>query len=154
MKALVEPDGHVADVRETEFPVHPSLQWITIPDGQDVQPGWQFRDGEFHFVRREHGSGGRGGSAYGGDINIGGGGGDGLSGGRGGNAQGLGLNVGGSGGYGHENGGDGGNAVGGSANIGGHGGSSAQPEMEIANSPKPTLHQYLNGSKPGSPQAP
>ena len=33
MKALIEPSGRIAEIREDTFPVHESLTWIDCPEG-------------------------------------------------------------------------------------------------------------------------
>lgn len=44
MRALIH-NSTVAQVSETDFPVHPSMQWIDCP--LEVQPGWPYVDGHF-----------------------------------------------------------------------------------------------------------
>ena len=45
MKALIEPNGRVAQFHETGFPVHESLQWVDVPDG--VTHEWRYENGQF-----------------------------------------------------------------------------------------------------------
>jgi hypothetical protein len=68
IKALIEPDGHVAQVSAESFPVHPDLRWIDVPDGTTVHGGWTFDGKKFHPPHP--GIPARGGRGYGGDINI------------------------------------------------------------------------------------
>jgi hypothetical protein len=44
MKALVH-ENRVVQVEENEFPVHPSMQWITCPD--EVVAGYTYENGVF-----------------------------------------------------------------------------------------------------------
>lgn len=111
MRALIEPNGRVADVHETGFPVHPALRWVDVPAGVPVERGWRHDNGAFHPAPPQAGTGGDGGSAYGGDLNIGGeGGSGGWRGGRGGNASEGRVNIGGQGGASPKFGGAGGSA--------------------------------------------
>jgi hypothetical protein len=89
MKALIEPDGHVVEVRDEMFPVHRKYKWIDIPEGIKVTSGWFYTNGAFTPPRpgaagrgaipdyladpslfSPQQGGGIGGSASGGDINI------------------------------------------------------------------------------------
>ncbi len=100
MKALVLR-GEVVDMSENSFEVHKELTWVEAPEY--VHIGWLY-DGE-NFLPpppQAPGTGGKGGSAVGGDINIGGRGGDGVIGGQGGNAiSDDGINIAGDGGRGY-----------------------------------------------------
>jgi len=98
VKALILRNK-VVQVAAAEFPVHPELSWVDVPANIPVQPGWIYTGS--NFVEPPPialGTGGAGGSGIGGDVNIGGRGGDGFIGGAGGDGIGDGVNIGGRGG--------------------------------------------------------
>jgi hypothetical protein len=68
MRALVEPDGHVAEVSDHGFPVHEALRWIEVPPDKGVTAGWTYDGTDFYPpVRSAPARDGRG---YGGDVNL------------------------------------------------------------------------------------
>ncbi|HAT1744794.1 TPA: hypothetical protein I8Z16_003035 [Legionella pneumophila] len=45
MKALIGINNKILEVKENEFPVHPSLVWLDCPD--DCTPEWSFNGSDF-----------------------------------------------------------------------------------------------------------
>jgi hypothetical protein len=155
VKALVEPNGHVAQVCEEAFPVHPLLRWVDVPPDVPVTAGWTCDGKSFRPPCLRPGAGGRGGSGYGGNINIGGDGGGGVCGGDGGDAYGPGLSIGGPAGTGREEGGRGGYAAGGLHATGGSGGAGgkiggrggdAYAGVRFSGEPKPRWYLWLTAA--------
>lgn len=98
MKALIL-QNKVVQIEANEFPVHPALQWVEIPEDSAIEVRWIYTGSSFiPPPPLAPGTGGAGGSGVGGDMNIGGRGGDGVIGGPGGDGIGNGLNIGGVGG--------------------------------------------------------
>lgn len=52
MKALIL-DGKVVDIANTEFEVHSSMSWVSIPEGTTVEVGYEYANGAFaHWDKR------------------------------------------------------------------------------------------------------
>lgn len=46
MKALIQ-GTRICQIEDTEFPVHSSLKWVSIPRGLSVTTSWTYENGSF-----------------------------------------------------------------------------------------------------------